>query len=323
MLIDLKPPAWAAFLLSDLTDWKRQPLPVAEVRPYELPDDVYFEYAWRDAAGELHPDPANTNPRLNPWWDHACNLTGPDYEPEPHTLALPGRPRGRVLGLDLQSKRLGQKRRLMIYSPPGRAEDELPVVLFQDGKAYYGWGRAAQVFDRLLERDEVEPAHLVFIPPVRRTEEYAFNPRYRAFLIDEALPYAESRARCDGRRTAWGASLGGLLSAQLAWERPDLFRNVVTQSGAYLFSEDMDRENPFAGNEDFVRAVRAASRRELRWHLQCGSLEWMLPSNENLAAALDERGYQAVLVRRSAGHNWVNWRNGLADGFRFALGDGS
>jgi enterochelin esterase-like enzyme len=25
-------------------------------------------------------------------------------------------------------------------------------------------------------------------------------------------------------------------------------------------------------------------------------------------------------VERAAGHNWVNWRNGVADGLRFCLG---
>lgn len=322
MLVELNPPEWAAFLLSDLTDWKKQPLPVAKVRPFELPDDAYFEYAWRDRAGDLHPDPGNENPRLNPWWDFASNLAGPEYRPDPDAQVGRGRPAGRVLSLDLESRILGQRRRMMIYSPPGRAEAELPLVLFQDGKAYYGWGRTAQVFDRLHGRGEIGPAHLVFIPPMRRTEEYAYNPTYRRFLIEEALPFAEERARCDGRRASWGASLGGLLAATLAWERPDLFQSVVTQSGAFLFSEDMDQGNPYAGNEDFRRMVLAGKPRPVRFHLQCGTLEWFQGSNERAHDALAERGHDVELFLRNAGHNWVNWRNGLADGLRFALGTG-
>ena len=134
------------------------------------------------------------------------------------------------------------------------------------------------------------------------------------------LPFVQDRARCDGRRTAWGASLGGLLSAQLAWENPELFQTVVTQSAAYLFSEDMDLENPFSGNESLLAEVEGASPRPVRWHLQCGTLEWLLPSNRRLAATLVATGHEVEFITANAGHNWVNWRNGLSAGFGFALG---
>ncbi len=323
MRVDLRAPAWATHLYSDLGDWRKAPLPVSEMRPFDLPDDVYFEYAWRDAAGDLQPDPDNHNPGLNPWWPHASHLTGPDYRPDPYSLVGAVRPRGRVLSLDLPSSILEQKRRLMIYSPPGLADAALPVVLYQDGKAYYGWGKVAQVFDRLHAEGGIEPAHLVFIPPIERTAEYAFNPDFRAFLLQEALPFAEERARCNGKRISWGASLGGLLASMLAWERPDLFQSVVAQSAAYLFSEDMDRTNPYAGGESFRDTVLTNEPRPIRWHLQCGSLEWLLGCNERLRDALAERDHDVELVIRAAGHNWVNWRNGLADGLRFALGTGN
>ncbi len=322
MRLDLTPPPWATHLLSDHTDWQRAPVPVGQIAPLELPDDAYFEYAYIDAEGVRRPDPDNKNPRLNPWWDFASNITGPDYRPDRWVVPADVRPRGRVLRLKIESKILKQPRHLLVYSPAGHLEDELPLILYQDGKAFYGWGRVPQVMDRLLEAGEIEPAHLVFVPPGQRTEEYAFNPAYREFLRDELLPMVESRVRCDGRRTAWGASLGGLLSAQLAWEWPNLFQKVVTQSGAFLFSPDMDRSNPFVGGESLLAQVLAEDLPPLEWHLDCGTLEWFLGSNQRLAKALVEKGSVARLVTRNAGHNWVNWRNGLAAGLRFALGDG-
>ncbi len=319
MRVELTPPPWATHLQSDLTDWQRRPLPVAELVPFELPDDAYFEYAWQDAAGERRSDPANPNPRRNPWWEFASNLVGPDYRPDPDADPGEARLRGRLLKLEVESALLGQRRRLLVYSPPGLAEAELPLVLFQDGKAYLAWGRLPQVYDRLHGRGEIAAAHLVFVPPVERTPEYFFNPLYRRFLVEEALPAAEARARCDGRRTAWGASLGGLLSAQLAWERRDLFQAVVAQSGAFLFSPATRDRDPFAGEEAFLAEVQAGDPRGLRWHLDCGSLEWLLDSNRRLAAALATAGADATFVTRNAGHNWINWRNGLATGLRRAL----
>lgn len=321
MNVELNPPAWATHLLSDLTDWQRGPVAVGDMRPFTLPDDVYFEYAYLDAEGQRREDPANDRPRLNPWWPYACHLTGPAYRSDP-LADLPGPSRGRLLRLEFESPLLGETRRALVYSPAGLAEAELPLVLFQDGKAYDGWGRVPRILDRLLAEGEIGPAHLAFLPPRLRTREYAFNPVYRKFVVVEALQEIERRVACNGTRVAWGASLGGLLSAQLAWERPDLFQKVVAQSGAFLFSEGMDLKDPFSGGESFRAQVLAEGPREVAWRLECGTLEWLLDSNRRLAEALDGQGARVTLETRSAGHNWVNWRNGIAAGLRFALGPG-
>ena len=208
MRVELSAPAWATHLLSDLTDWRRAPLPVGELAPFDLPDDVYFEYAWRDEDGEPRPDPDNTNPRLNPWWPHACNLTGPVYEPDPYAVrARDSRARGRTLRLETDSALLGQKRRLLVYSPAGCADRKLPYVVFQDGKAYYGWGRVPRVMDLLLDEGGIAPAHLIFVPPVERTAEYAFNPLYRRFICDEVLPLV-------ARRVPWSGDLALIYSVR-------------------------------------------------------------------------------------------------------------
>lgn len=321
MRLDLRAPAWATHFLSDWDDWKKFPVPVAEMRPLDLPDDVYFEYAYLDQEGNRRPDPDNANPILNPWWDFASNLRGPDYRPHPLAQISSLAPAGQVVRLNFESRLLGETRRLLIYSPAGMARAALPHILFHDGKAFFGWGKVPQVMDQMLQSGIIGPAHLIFVPPKERTKEYAFNEVYRRFLMEELLPFVEGRISCDGRRAVWGASLGGLLGAQLAWENPHMFQKVVAQSGAFLFSEDMDFKNPFAGNESFVRQVRDESPRPLRWHLDCGNLEWLLASNRHLAAVLKEKGMPIRLLERSAGHNWINWRNGLASAMQFVLED--
>jgi len=318
MRVNLVPPVWATHLFSDLTDWRKAPIEVAGLRPFDLPDDAYFEYAWQDREGKLRPDPENLLPRLNPWWDHACHLAGPDYQPDRWLVPQEVRPAGRVLRLRVPTNKFGAQRQVLVYSPPGLGETPLPTIYFQDGKAYYGWGRVCQVLDRLLAANLVGPAHLVFMTPAQRTVEYAFNDAYLDHVVTEVLPAVEARAPSDGERTAWGASLGGLCSAHLAWSHPDLFGRVVSQSGAYLFSADMDFSFPFAGGESFRQRVLAEGPQRIAWHLQWGSLEWLAGSNERLAATLLGQGATVQRVVSHAGHNWVNWRNGLAGGLRFA-----
>ena len=102
-----------------------------------------------------------------------------------------------------------------------------------------------------------------------------------------------------------------------------MFRAVVAQSGAFLFSPDMTPGDPFHGGEAFLDLVVKSPQLDLAWHLECGTLEWLLASNRRLARALRAGGRPVTLIERAAGHNWVNWRNGIADGLRFALGPGT
>jgi len=213
MKIDLKPPSWATHLQSDLTDWRKAPIPVSELTTFEIPDDAFLEYAWQDEAGERRADPANENPRTNPWWDFACHLAGPDYRPDQWLVDSDVRPLGRVLRMSIPSVHFSSERQVLVYSPPGEAESSLPTLYFQDGKAYYGWGRVSQVLDRLIAAGLVPAAHLVFVTPKQRTDEYGFNDNYLRHMVEEVLPTVESRINCNGQRTAWGASLGGLCSA--------------------------------------------------------------------------------------------------------------
>jgi len=321
MDVELRPPAWATHLISDLDDWMRSPRPVAAVAPFCLPDAAYFEYAWLDQSGERRADPANPQPGRNPWWPFARWLAGPDYRPDRWAeVPEPTAPAGRVQRLRVPSAHLGQTRHLLIYSPSGYEHAALPHVWFQDGKAYFAWGRAPQVLDRLLAAGQCAPAHLVFVPPTDRSREYLFNERYLAFVTDEALPQVESRAPCDGRRVAWGASLGGLCSAELAWRHPLRFQSVVAQSGAFLFHPGTGAGvDPYSGRPWWRERVGREAWRPVRWHLQTGTLEWLHGPNNLLASALVSADFDVQYQERVSGHNWTTWRDGLAAAFRWAL----
>ena len=322
MIIDFKPPLWATHLLSDLDDWERKPRPISEITPIQLPEDAYFEYAWLHEDGSPRPDPDNSNPPCNDWWPHARCITGPDYRPDSWTdLEENQGPAGEVKRLRLVSDYLKQRRHIIVYTPAGYSGERLQQIVFQDGKAYYGWGKAPQIFDGLLKAGQCLPAHLIFIPPTDRSIEYHFNDTYMAFIVEELLPTLEEIAPCDGRRCAWGASMGGFCSAELAWRNPDAFQSIVSQSGAFLFHpEQKIEDDPYSGREWWAERVGQEAERSLRWHLQTGNLEWLHLPNRNLASALDESGYEVKYREYTSGNNWTTWRNGMADAFRFVLG---
>ena|GEM_PF-108621 len=319
--IVIDPPPWARAIVSDLTDMDRAPQPLAgEPLVFTLPDDVYFEYAFIDQHGAMRADPANPDRADNPWYPEVSAIKGPAYRPDPY--AVPKRQAtGKVVRHRLTSRALDQPRRIITYTPVGCETHKLPTLYVQDGLAYYRIGRLADVLEALLESGLVRPARLVFIEPVDRAKEYAYNQAYRRFMVDELLPWLERRLLNTGERMALGASLGGLVSAVLALEHPELFQAVATQSGAFLGTPT---------DPDYYRSERSWVAEQLtqgraqavRWYIDSGTLEWLYPVNRRVAAALEHGGYRYAYAERHAGHNWINWRNGLAAALRYVLPPG-
>lgn len=318
MKLCISVPEWAKFIVSDFSDLERNPQPVKNSQwVFELPDDAYFEYGFLDAEGNMKPDPNQIAKAENPWFPNLSAILAPNYQADIYanpTLAA----QGRVLRLRLESKCLQQTRRMIVYTPLGYEARALPVVYVQDGVAYYRIGKLADVLEQLLQEQAVRPAHLIFIEPIDRFAEYRFNSVYQKFMVEELLPFIEDKIQTTSERMVMGASLGGLVSAVLALEHPALFQTVISQSGAFLGSP----EEP-----DFYRSQRSwvletlqkSEALPLRWHTEVGTLEWLTDINRQIHRVLLQKGYDHAYIERNAGHNWVNWRNGLGSALQFAL----
>lgn len=318
MDITIQIPDWAKFIISDFTDMERSPRAVeSKSLTLTLPDDAYFEYGFMDANGKVKPDPNNSVKADNPWHPNASALTALHYKANKY--ATPSvKAEGRVLRPRIESKHLQQIRRIIVYTPKGFESQALHVIYVQDGVAYYRIAKLAEVLEQLLQEQLIRPAHLVFIEPIDRHNEYRFNPSYRSFMVDELLPFIEKEIQTTSERIAMGASLGGLASATLALEHPDLFQTIISQSGAFLGSPaELDF---YKGKSSWIlETLQKNERLPLRWYTDVGTLEWLTDINRKVHEVLLEKGYDHVYLERNAGHNWTNWCNGLGTALKFAL----
>ena len=282
-------PTWARHVISDLTDMDRSPHRVDRRRvasfTLDLPDDVYFEYAFLDDDGRIRGDPENPDRGSNPWYPEVSVLTGPSYRPDP--LARPPEPAtpGELTRHRVESRRLGQ---------------------------------LGQLLDVLVARGEARPAHLVFVEPVDRRAEYGFGADYRGFLLDELLPVLRDEHAVADETMLLGVSLGGLLSMTVALEHPERVAAVGSLSGAFLGSPD-DRD--FYGASHSWVARELARRDAVPWraYTDTGTIEWLTDVNRRVAELLAGRAPANAFAERNAGHNWTNWRNGSPAALRFLL----
>ena len=151
------------------------------------------------------------------------------------------------------------------------------------------------------------------------------------FLTEELLPWVRGRYRVTddpARTVVGGASFGGLAAAYAALERPDVFGNVLSQSGSYWWSPPGD-----AGCEWLTRRYAERPRAPLRFSLEVGLLEdrfarpagclgdpGQLRANRRLRAVLRAKGYPVRYAEFCGGHHFLCWRGTLADGLLALLG---
>lgn len=312
--VTFTPPGDAAYLMGDFTDWDDESLPIGGPVTIEFPPGAYIEYAYLDANKQPLVDPTNHEKPKNPWHDFDRALTLPHNHfqtpPRPHFF------RGAVHEHTIESQVFEQRWTYYIYEPPTSPSATLYV---HDGEAFYRKLRFHDVADALIEQGLIQPVRLVMIEPHDRTSDYWFNERYETLLLHEILPTVDQRYGATPERGLWGASLGGLISAWLAWRNPDLFTKVSSQSGC--FTADPEGGDEYHDAEWFTEQFAATPRQPLRFYMQTGQIEWLLAPNRRFAAALVDKGYPHNYEELPSGHNWATWEQGLEPGLTYLFGN--
>jgi enterochelin esterase family protein len=120
-------------------------------------------------------------------------------------------------------------------------------------------------------------------------------------------------------------SRGGLGAAYVAWKHPEVFGNVLAQSGAFW----RGNEGGIDEAEWLTKEIKNSPRQNLRFYVEVGSQETgttpagpiFIEANRRLSQALKTKGYDVRYVEVSGGrHDPINWRFQLAEGVIFLAG---
>ena len=311
--VTFEPPVGATYLIGDFTDWDEEPLPIAGPLTLEFPQGAYIEYAFLDAQKEPLPDPTNPVRPKHPWYDYHRSITLPQNNfqapPRPQTFS------GSVHEHIITSRIFAGQRTYYVYEPVLPPSATLYV---HDGETFHRKLQFHAVVEALLEQNIINPVRLVMIEPKRREAEYWFNQQYEAFLLKEILPEIEHRYGPTAESGLWGASLGGMVSAWLAWRNPHIFTKVGSQSGC--FTADPQGGNEYHDPEWLTEQIAQTERRPLRLYLDTGQIEWLLAPNRRFAAMLVDKRYPHSYNERPGGHNWATWEQGLEPGLKYLFG---
>lgn len=244
----------------------------------------------------------------------------PRYPLTADSLVQEGVPHGNLEGpFEFHSSVFaGTVRRYWIYVPK-QYDGKQPanLLVFQDGQRATnpdGSLRVQNVLDNLIHRGDIAVTIGLFITPGNRSEHYPDdlgmkNPDHRApeydslgdayarMLIDEMLPMLGRKYRLADdpmRRVIGGTSSGAICAFTVAWQRPDVFRNVISMIGSYVsigYRPAQAGEAMIPGGDLYPALIRKNPIKPLRIFLQDGSNDldnehgnWFLANQQMLAA---------------------------------------
>lgn len=313
-------------LIDDLHGWSQDPQPLQRIAPgiwacsFDLPRDAYLEYAFIDPkTNERIPDPHNKRRIWNGVDGYNHFFYMPESAPTPLVRRKKGVPRGTLTRHLLPAWMLSHdgNRSVHLYQPP--TEGPVPLLVVYDGNDYLQRGKLAVMVDNLIAAKRIRPLALAFLKNggPRRFVEYACSEATLGWLDHDVLPLARKQLNLldikkhPAAYGVLGASLGGLMALYTALRMPDIFGNVLSQSGAFHF-EQFDTIT--------VDMVEHFPKRGLRIWMDAGKLETLLESSRKMYKLLKSRGYNVTCREFSGGHCYTAWRNDLWRGLEALFG---
>ena len=246
------------------------------------------------------------------------------YHLGPDSMAQEGVPKGEIRGPNVLPSQAypGTQHTYWVYVP-AQYDPTVPasLMVFQDGQAFKderGGLRAQNVMDNLIYRREIPVMIGVFINPGRTPEQTEPSPqvgwgdgftnrgteyntpddKYARVITDELLPqlYKEYNISKDAEQHGiGGASSGAIAAFEVAWERPNVFRKVLSIVGSFvnLRGGDVYADRVLASRKKPIRVFLCDGRndnRGFRGGAYDSRIDWFY-QNVRLMKSLSKKGY--------------------------------
>ncbi len=238
---------------------------------------------------------------------------------------------GELKPVQYDSKTVGTKRQMLVYTPPGYSADRNYPVLYllhgigADAGQWPYWCNATWIVDNLVAQGNVEPMLLVF--PNCDAKNTVENPRsegmeegkksgYEGYgtlfeddLLHDIIPYIESHYSVHAdreHRALAGLSMGGGQSLNIGLSHIETFAYVGGFSSA-------PNTRQFGGmsDEKLLPDPKAAKKKLKVLWVACGDQDGLFHVSEAVHKHLEERGIPHVWRIDHHGHDDKEWAENL------------
>jgi len=242
----------------------------------------------------------------------------PYIEPQEHVA------KGALQEYRVKSRALDNERSVWVYTPAGYSTNGDPygLVVVHDGFAYTTVIPTPTILDNLIAEGKIPPLVAVFVNSNdQRAKELGCDAGYADLIIQDVLPLVRANYHVTddpSRVITAGSSMGGLTSMYLGFAHPDIFGNVLAQSGSYWWAPDYPESGSW-----LTKQFKQAERRPLKIYMDYGLCEsiLMLKQAKEIHQVLVDRGYEVHLATFVGGHDYPCWAKTIADGLIVLTGN--
>ncbi|MBJ4953403.1 enterochelin esterase [Salmonella enterica subsp. enterica serovar Goldcoast] len=289
----------------------------ASLAPGETPDRTVLREGWRQLLTQAIADPLNTQSWKGGRGHAVSALEMPDAPVQPG-WGRPENPDSPAVCLQWHSDRLGNTRRVWVFTTGEANPEERPVAILLDGQFWADSMPVWPALTSLTHRGQLPPAVYLLIDAIdtpHRSHELPCNPDFWLAVQQELLPLVKTTTPFSGdpqRTVVAGQSFGGLASLYAGLNWPDRFGCVLSQSGSYWWPHR-------GGHQDgvIIEQLKAGtvSVQGLRIVLEAGTREPIIfRANQALFAQFPSAPQSIFWRQVEGGHDALCWRGGLMQG---------
>jgi enterochelin esterase-like enzyme len=214
------------------------------------------------------------------------------------------------------SNLLKNQRDLWIYDPIETVDTPKNIVIVFDGFQYTEAIPTANIIDLLYRKGKIPPTVMVGVDSPDRFNELNGNDQFTNFITAELLPWIHNKFTTSHNPkdiALCGASLGGLTAFYTALNHPNLFGNVLSQSGS------LNRKKTNDDQYWSVHYVESEPRQFNRIYMNSGRLEMeeLQKANSLTYKTLINNGYDVKYELFNGGHDLLWWRETFLKGLEF------
>ncbi|GAA0527839.1 alpha/beta hydrolase [Chitinophaga japonensis] len=240
-------------------------------------------------------------------------------------------PHGNLAVVQYDSKTLGKRREMSVYTPPGYSADRKYPVLYllhglgEDYRQWIEWCQADNIIDNLIADGEIQPVVMVFPNcdarlTVTDTSSANCSGRADSFegyrklfeedLLKDIIPYIDSHYSTISdreHRALAGLSMGGGQSLNIGLHHLEMFAYI----GGFSSAPNTNELGGMYIDVQFVPDVKAA-REELKllW-IGCGNKDGLWEISERAHQYLDEINVPHIWNADTNGHDNIEWDRNL------------
>lgn len=295
-----------------------------------VPAASRFTYRFKPPGKKAAVDP------LNPLrFRFSSYVELPAAPAQPWIVIQPNVPKGTLKEEKLRSENLKEERPVSIYTPPDYdpKNGSYGLLVLFDGQDFRGPMPIPTILDNLIAAKKIRPLVAILVDNLNeasRDRDLECYPPFADFLAKELVPWARQRYRFSAepeRTIVGGVSLGGLNAAFCAHRYPEVFGNVMSQSGAFGYFPGW--EDPgvtsFSLAGSLIREFVTTPKLPIKFYLEAGLFESdcadpLLSQNRRMRDVLEAKGYSVVYSEFAGGHEFLSWRGSVADGLMALAG---